>query len=309
MLEFIQRKCLIFALSLIVGVALLFLVFLFAFEQPAQVISNESPDKKLLRYSFTLANQSAEVVENVVFRAFAPVEKTPFQRVDLINSSEQFQLNSDAFGNQELEYRIKELPPYGQKLITVSVELSVWNTPRNVDGEAVPPALRQSSLTPLVDDKHLSVESALNDVRSSTASVDPSSWMEAASSWVHQSIEDVGYVSKDRGALFALVERKGDCTEFMHALVALARTQQIPSLPVAGFRVDGSSSILSAMDYHNWVMFEVGGEWRVADPHANVFERHQGAYLVFRMLATQAGYRENSQRFFIHDSRVKVSMN
>ncbi|MGK0525737.1 MAG: hypothetical protein ACI92N_003398 [Pseudomonadales bacterium] len=309
MFEFIQRKRLIFALSLTVGSALLILVLLLAFEPPAQVISNESPDKKLVRYSFTLANQSAEAVEDVVFRAFAPVEKTPFQRVDSINSSEQFQLSSDAFGNQELEYRIEELPPYGQKLITVSVELSVWNTPRNVVDEFVLPALRQSRLAPLVDDKHMSVESALNDLRSSTPSLEPFSWMKAASSWVHQSIEDVGYVSRDRGALFALVERKGDCTEFMHALVALARTQQIPSLPVAGFRVDGSSAILKAMDYHNWVMFEADGEWGVADPHANVFESHQGAYLVFRMLATHVGYGENSQRFFIHDPRVKVAMN
>ncbi len=309
MFELIQRQRLVFALSLIVGSVLLFLVFVLTFKQPTQVISNAIPDRKLVRYSFTLANQSAEAVENVIFRAFAPVANTPFQRVDSINSSEQFQVHSDAFGNQELEYRIEGLPPYGQKLITVSVELSVWNTPRNVGDEAVPPDLRQSSLTPLVDDKHMSVESALNDVRSSTASVEPFSWMKAASSWVHQSIEDVGYVSRDRGALFALVERKGDCTEFMHALVALARTQQIPSLPVAGFRVDGSNAILKAMDYHNWVMFEADGEWGVADPHANVFESHQGAYLVFRMLDTHAGYGENSQRFFIHDPRVKVLMN
>lgn len=133
--------------------------------------------------------------------------------------------------------------------------------------------------------------------------------MKAANAWVYQNLEDVGYVSEDRGALFALTERKGDCTEFMHALVALARTRQIPSLAVAGFRVQGQNAILKAVDYHNWALFKADDAWRLADPHGNVFEEEQGNYVAFRLLKTQTGHKENSQRFFIHDPRVTVSMN
>lgn len=309
MFELLQRRRSAFSIGLAVVVLCLVYIAAPAFNASEQESSIESPEKKFLRYSFTLTNQTDEVVENAIFRAFAPVANTPYQKVGSIKSSDQFELTSDSLGNQELEFRVNNLPPYGQKVITVSVEVSMWNSSGNMDGGAISPALRQSSLIPLVDASDNHVERALNDIDSSPASTDPLGWLKAANSWVHQSIEDIGYVSRDRGALFALAERKGDCTEFMHALVALARTQQIPSLPVAGFRIDGSNAILKAMDYHNWVMFEAEGEWGVADPHANIFERQQGAYVVFRMLSTQAGYSENSQRFFSHDPRVKVAMN
>lgn len=304
-----QRQRIIFFLCLVVGVVLIAVILASAPDQIAQVNPDESPDRKLVRYSFTLVNQSDETVENVVFRAFAPVEQTHYQRVDLIQSSENFQLRSDALGNQELEYLIESLPPYGQKVITVSVELSVWSIPRNIKGEPFLSLLRQEGLVPLVDEAHVGVEGALADVRGLTILDEPIDWMRTANAWVHQSLEDVGYVSRDRGALFALTERKGDCTEFMHALVALARVQKIPTMPVAGFRIDGSGAILKAMDYHNWVMFEADGKWRVADPHTDVFERQQDAYVVFRLLPANAGPGENSQRFFVHDPRVTVSMN
>jgi len=304
-----RRQRIIFFPCLVVGVVLIAVTLASAPDQIAQVNPDESPDRKLVRYSFTLVNQSDEAVENVIFRAFAPVKDTHYQSVDLIQSSENFQLRRDALGNQELEYLIESLPPYGQKVITVSVELSVWNIPRNIKGEPFLSLLRQEGLVPLVDETHVGVESALTEVRRLTIADEPFAWMKAANSWVYQSIDDVGYVSRDRGALFALTERKGDCTEFMHALVALARIQQIPSLPVAGFRIDGGGAILKAMDYHNWVMFEADGKWRVADPHADVFERQQDAYVVFRLLPANSGPGENSQRFFVHDPRVTVSMN
>ena len=41
--------------------------------------------------------------------------------------------------------------------------------------------------------------------------------------WVSQNVKDDGYSAKDRGALYALTNRKGDCTEFMYLFVALCR--------------------------------------------------------------------------------------
>jgi len=292
----------------LVAVATLLLVLssIFVPQTPADKSSGDEPTKKLMRYSFTLTNQTGEVVEDAVFRAFAPVESTPFQIVDSIESSQPFELHKDSVGNQELEFQIASLPPYGQKVITVSAELSMWNSPRT---DFVSPKLTQLGLVPMVDLSNTHLKRAIGEIEGLSASASPLDWLKAANSWVYQTFEDVGYVSRDRGALFALAERKGDCTEFMHALVALSRAQQIPSLAVAGFPVDGNNAVLKAMDYHNWVMFEADGGWGVADPHANVFREDQGNYVAFRLLQSQTGKTGNSQRFFSHDPRVKVAMN
>lgn len=287
-------------------VLLFFSTFLFVAQAPVESSSSDVPTTKMMRYSFTLTNRTGEVIENVTFRAFAPVEATPYQRVDSIESNQPFEQRKDALGNQELEFRFESLPPYGQKVVNVSVQVSMWNSPRI---DAISPELRQSGSAALVDETDRHVQAALAEIESPIHSVSPLAWLKAANSWVYQTFEDVGYVSRDRGALFALSEKKGDCTEFMHALVALSRTQQIPALPVAGFRIDGSSAVLKAMDYHNWVMFEADGKWGVADPHGNIFEEARDNYVAFRLLQAQAGQTENSQRFFTHDSRVKVAMN
>jgi transglutaminase-like putative cysteine protease len=307
MFNFIQQRRSAFLIGLvIVTLLLLASTFIFISQAPDEERSSGVPTKKLMRYSFTLANQTGEVAENVVFRVFAPVESTPFQKVESIESSQPFERRKDSVGNLELEFQIDSLPPHGQKVITVSAEMSMWDAPRT---DFISPELAQLGAIPLAAETNKHVQRALNEIESSTSKDSPVAWLKTANSWVYQAFEDVGYVSRDRGALFALSERKGDCTEFMHALVALSRAQQIPSLAVAGFRIDGGNAILKAMDYHNWVMFEADGGWGVADPHANIFIEDQGNYVAFRLLKAQTGSTENSQRFFIHDPRVTVAMN
>lgn len=295
-----------YLIGLIVVAVLVSFAFLLVGQVPADSPSAGTPTKKLVRYSFTLTNQTGVVVEDAIFRAFAPVQSTPFQHVDTIESSHSFELHQDPLGNKELEFRLKSLPPHGQKVITITAEVSMWSRPQ-ID---VPfSELIQSDGTPLIGKSARHVTAALTEIEGTTPPATHLAWLKAANSWIYRTFEDVGYVSRDRGAAFALSEQKGDCTEFMHALVALSRAREIPVLPVAGFRIDGSSAVLEAMDYHNWVMFEADGKWGVADPHGNTFDEAQDNYIAFRLLQTKDGQTENSQRFFTHDSRVTVAMN
>ena len=45
----------------------------------------------------------------------------------------------------------------------------------------------------------------------------------------------VGYIKNDRGALYALKTKEGDCTEFMHLFVALCRANKIPARCIGGY--------------------------------------------------------------------------
>ncbi|MFA0810691.1 transglutaminase domain-containing protein [Microbulbifer epialgicus] len=46
--------------------------------------------------------------------------------------------------------------------------------------------------------------------------------------WLYQNVNNIGFITKDRGARYSVCEKQGDCTEFASACVALARTVDIP---------------------------------------------------------------------------------
>lgn len=260
------------------------------------------PELRLIRYSFTLSNNSNELIENATFTTFAPVSETPFQRVEKIQANERFELVLDSNGNQKLSFEISELPPYGQKVISISADLSVW--PRDSSGSVL-----KGGTSPLVGAKQTSASLAFDAVQAVSNTNHGHTWMRAANSWVHENLQDIGYVSEDRGALYALTEQKGDCTEFMWALVALARMKEVPALAVAGFRVRGRGSVVKTADYHNWAFFQSGKGWQQADPYEGAFDTLQGDYIAFRILAEVPEQKSNSQRFYSYDSRLSVSMN
>lgn len=262
--------------------------------------------ERTVRYSFVLNNDTNQAIRDVTFSAFAPVKETPFQSFQSINATSPFELKSDGRGNQWLEFSLSEIGPYADKIITVTATVVMRSSssselPAFLD---VIPDLRRK---PALDPRHPKVQEALNSIGPVSDQSSVLSWLGQATMWVHSSIDDVGYVSRDLGAHYAIAERKGDCTEFMHALVELTRLNGLPAVAVAGFRASARSQLLDASDYHNWAMVSSGTEWFVSDPHANVFGSRQDEYIVFNLLDSS---REqiNSQRFFSHDSRITAAM-
>nr|WP_305121429.1 transglutaminase-like domain-containing protein [Microbulbifer elongatus] len=128
----------------------------------------------------------------------------------------------------------------------------------------------------------------------------------AISNWLGKNIVDVGYVAEDRGALYAITNRKGDCTEFSTAFVALARASQIPSRVVGGFVLEQSGR-LQAENYHNWSEFKRDGKWNIADPQNNIVDSGYGLYVAFYNF-NKHSRMSNSHRFLSYDSRLSVQM-
>ena len=262
--------------------------------------------ERTVRYSFVLKNGTNQTIRDVTFSAFAPVKETPFQSFQSITASAPFELKSDGHGNQWLDFSLSEIGPYGDRVITVTATVvmrSISSSELPAFFDVIPVPWR----TPSLDPWHPKVLGALQSIGPVSNQSSALDWLGRATMWVHSSIEDVGYVSRDLGAHYAIAERKGDCTEFMHALVELARLNRLPAVAVAGFRASAGSQLLEASDYHNWAMVYSGTGWFVSDPHANVFASKQDEYIVFNLLDSSRE-QTNSQRFFSHDNRIMAAM-
>ncbi len=75
----------------------------------------------------------------------------------------------------------------------------------------------------------------------------------------------------ERGALWALVNGTGDCSEYSYLFVALCRAVGIPARVNVGFGFQGSQS--SVVDGHMWAEYYLQGYgWVPVDPTWNVFD-------------------------------------
>lgn len=261
-----------------------------------------------LRYSFALENQSNELIEDIDFQTFAPVQNTPFQTVEWVRASHSHQKEVDEVGNQTLHFTIDQLPPYGQTEISIKTKVSLRDQPKPETTWRNAGFLQAE---PFIERDAPVVKSQVARVSRQDGVTNEKSWMEAAHKRIARSLDDTGYNAEDRGAVFALEKKAGDCTEFMYALVAMARNQEVPAVPLAGFRTNSDSTVVQASDYHNWLLFNAENAWGLSDPHGDVFDTNERDYVAFRVLqpGLRTDARDSAERFFVHDHRITASMN
>jgi len=127
--------------------------------------------------------------------------------------------------------------------------------------------------------------------------------------WVASNIRYTGYAGEARSALYALQHQNGDCTEFAYLFTALCRASQIQSRAMGGYICE-NNMILKPAGYHNWAEFSTDGQWRIADPQNNVFQKNAHHYLVMRILAEPREHSaERFERFHANDPRIEATMN
>lgn len=262
----------------------------------------EYPIEQYLRYSFNLRNRGGELIEHATFRAFAPVKQTATQRVEALDASAPFTLSVDDYGNQLMEFSIDRLPPYGTRLIQVTVALRRSGRPNRMPTNAGP----YLTDAPMLDIDHPEIEAAAANIARDSATPLGAS----VSRWVHEHVRDTGFDPDDRGALYALRTGSGDCTEFSQLVTALLRQRGIPARTVGGFIAEGSVRLVRAGDYHNWAEYLVDGAWILADAQRGVDDEDYEHYIAFRIIGSNEGHpMSNSDRFLAFDPRLSVSMN
>jgi transglutaminase-like putative cysteine protease len=258
-----------------------------------------------IQYGFTLRNIRGEVLPLAELWVYGPAARTSSQICGQIRSSHSHQMTSDALGNQALYFTFTNLPPYGVKIITIEAEVECAPTlPASAESKGTDANawLKPERLVEIEDPEFARLApppfGGTNTVTKA----------EAIFRWVSRNVKDNGYSARDRGALYALRERKGDCTEFMCLFVALCRREGIPARGLGGY-VCSKNAIVHSTDYHNWAEFYEGGRWRLADPYRKVFLPQTSEHVATRIIGTAGGPQGDFARFRIRGEGLKVEMN
>ena len=217
-----------------------------------------------------------------------------------MNLSQPATTSIDDEGNEKLNFIVADIPPFGSKVISISVELGISDKP-NKTHEIDP-------------NKHLKPEGNIESENPKIVSLaqqmkahDSKATLANIYKWINENITDSGFIERDHGALYALENRRGDCTEFMNLFLALARANNIPARGIAGY-VYSESTVMQSRDYHNWVEVYLDDTWHVIDPLNKVFIEKESQYVAMRILGNTAE-NDNTQRFFGSDEVIRVTMN
>lgn len=259
------------------------------------------PAPKQIRYSFTLTNSTGKLLEKPKFWTYLPIPVTSHQKVKKITTNYPYREQRDELGNSIIHFDLKDIPPYGARIVTITVDLLMSDRPVPMSGGD---NARFLSREPFIesDDKRITALAAqLHD--ESTPNMARKDY-----EWVAKNVKSEGFIAEDRGALYALEKHKGDCTEFAYLLTALYRAQQIPARAMGGYAFDGNG-IMKPMDYHNWSEFYLDGAWHVADAQKGAFADKQTDYVGMRVIATGGPEAVASQRFSFAGEGLRVEMN
>lgn len=258
--------------------------------------------RKSLQMSFTVKNESHDASSGM-FRVYVPVQQTSHQRVADIESNHPFAAETDEWGNTVLSFGLERLAPYERRLIRVRVNLEIADQP-----QSMPLADRELFLSPEpyieIDHPRLEVAAGLS------RRTDDESSLRAAYEWVLAQLERDSYIEDDRGALWALRNKQGDCTQQMYLFVALARLHGVPARGVGGYVLSSGSRSVSPTDYHNWAEVYLDGSWHVVDPDKYVFMEKGSDYVATRVIRPPANSLLGSRhRYEFDGSGISVSMN
>jgi len=297
MINKIKNKPLLIVAAGFISLAIIWGIYSVLTSEKAEYSQNRK-----IRYSFTLQNATNKLIEQAKFWAFGPVQQTSFQLTKDINASHPFELKRDEHGNNILYFTIKNLPPYGTKIITVTADIALSAIPHEL-------ALNNPQQY-LAEEKYIERNSPAITKLATTLSKQPDSQpVEAIYKWVSANIKYAGYVKDDRGALYALKNRKGDCTEYMYLYTALMRAQKMPSRGIGGY-VTGEDTILKAKDFHNWAETHINGTWRIIDPQNKRYMKNENHYIAMRIMSNKNNtLLENTHRFSYVGEGLIVRMN
>jgi len=223
----------------------------------------------------SLSNPSSEELRDQSVWIYVPAGETPTQRLTGLQVSAAHEVLSDTLGHRIVKLRLASLPALATRVVTIAAEVAL----REVPVQTVQP----KSPTPWLEpERH--IETMDPDIRSLAVELRCPSERETSRAiydWVRGNLHYAGFVADDLGALYALKERRGDCTEYAYLAVALARANNIPARMVGGYVTDRSMAP-RAEEYHNWAEFFFEGAWRLVDAQKESWLSPAQQYIAFR---------------------------
>jgi hypothetical protein len=264
-------------------------------DQPVPAQDPEGPAKRMISYSFTLRNEKNTLVKEATFLTYAPVKKTATQQCLNVKASHPYELSTDEFGNQILRFHLENLAPFSTRIISIEAEL-----------ETGPPAKTElkNRESYLRSEKYLEADHPEIKKLAATLPTVKQKYI-----WVSQQLKPSGYQPDDLGAVYALKNKSGDCTEYACLFAALCRASGIPARVIGGY-VCGRSQVLQPDKYHNWTECYVDGSWIPVDPQKRVFNKNYHDFIGMKIFYVNSqSEMKDDHRFRLEGGELKVKMN
>jgi hypothetical protein len=284
-----MKKC------IYIGCAILFIALLGLWLKYFFMADNYPSAQKTLRFNYTLANTSSQLVPSARFSLMLPAQVDGIQTIKQLNSSYIYDLKKELDGRQAVEFNLENIAPFATKIIDLSLVVEVVNKPKK---ESIDKGIY------LTSEKYIELESPY--VKDIAGQFNAGTATESAKNiyeWLVNNIQPENYTADKKGAVYALKNKTGDCTEAMYAFVALARANGIPARGVSGYWVPGDSSIINAADYHDWAEFYDGKRWVLVDVNKKVFDSDYFNYVVGVTLDA-----DTATRWHLHSSNTELSI-
>jgi hypothetical protein len=262
-------------------------------------LSTPETTGRYVRCGYTLQNCTDQVVPEAELWVCAPLKKTSMQRLVGLNTTPPCEERTDNRGNCLLRFTFSNVPPFAVRIVTVEATLEMNAEPEPIEADAA----RFLTAEPLFEFTDEAFQRLAPEFPGSSDSVP-----QRIFDWVREHLQDIGYDGTDRGALYALIGKKGDCTEYASLFVALCRRAGIPARAMGGY-VTTQNTVLDPATYHNWAEYYLDGHWRLADPQAGLFNPRAENYVATRVLGESDSPLENHARFRCKGEGIKAVMN
>ncbi|MCW7754910.1 transglutaminase domain-containing protein [Desulfobotulus sp. H1] len=253
-----------------------------------------------LAYVLSLRNISNEVISHGELHVLSPLSATSFQSRVGLRADHPYEMRSDPPAENVMVFRWEEIPPFATRIFRIRTAVELREEPLEFMGTDLDSYLAPE---PFMESDHEEIRA----LAASLESVSSLQTIENFFSWVSEHIVYTGYAGKTGGALFALEQRRGDCTEFASLFVALCRAIGIPSRMMGGFMVSDSQA-LDLGNYHNWAEFFYEGQWRVADPQQKRFMEREDNYIAFHV-SRPSEIQERSLVLQLEGTGLRVGLN
>jgi transglutaminase/protease-like cytokinesis protein 3 len=254
-------------------------------------IANPAPsgaEERHVRYSFTVQNTTDQLVTEAELWVCAPLPRTSTQQLLGLDVYPGGDKREDDLGNHLVRFVFSNVPPYAVRVATLGATLVLRETPEAVE---------------LQPGRYLNAEPLFEYDNEAFLRLAPEFPAEASHetartifAWVRGYLQDVGYDGADRGALHALTQKKGDCTEYATLFVAFCRRAGIPARALGGY-VTSQNAVLDPAAYHNWAEYYLDGTWHLADPLAGTIGNGGTRYVAMRILGPSDSPLKNHARF------------
>ncbi len=254
---------------------------------------------RVIHYSFTARNTGERVLSNAQVWVYAPLPRTAHQEERALEATLPYELIMDGRGNRVLHFVLPSLPPAGAQVIGVTALLGVRSEP--LPEAAFSPADLQPEPRLEIDDPEFLERAPRFD---GARSLDTA---REIYNWTIRRLPGRDYVRGDLGALHALQTGEGDCTENAYLFAAMCRLHRIPARVLGGYRTRGG--VLDPEQYHNWAEFHDGQTWRLADPHARLFDRGAPGYVAMRVVGGGGSPVDPFAQFRGEGDGLEVTMN